>query len=74
VHGLGSICAPRFSDGRRVPCAATEVRIDEGRISDGTVALDVSLVDVDGGIHLGRLEPGMNPIGVTFELIVEALP
>jgi hypothetical protein len=74
VHGLGSICAPRFSDGRRVPCAATEVRIDEGRISDGTVALDVSLVDIDGGIHLGRLEPGMNPVGVTFELMVEALP
>jgi hypothetical protein len=74
VHGLGSIAEPRFADGRRVPCVATEVRIDAGRVVDGLVTLDVSLVDVDGVIHTGRLAPGLNPVGVTFELLVEALP
>jgi hypothetical protein len=73
VHGLGSICEPRFADGRHVPCTATEVRIDAGRIADGAVEIDVSLVDVDGGIFSGRLAPGLNPVGVTFELILESL-
>jgi hypothetical protein len=74
VHGLGSIAEPRFADGRRVPCVATEVRIDAGRVADGQVALDVSLVDVDGAIHAGQLAPGLNRVGVTFELLIEALP
>ena len=74
VHGLGSIAEPRFADGRHVPCVATEVRIDAGRVADGVVTLDASLVDVDGGIHAGRLAPGLNPVGVTFELLIEALP
>jgi predicted DNA-binding protein with PD1-like motif len=74
VHGLGSIVEPRFADGRHVPCAATEVRIDAAAVADGIATLDVSLVDVDGGIHAGRLAPGLNPVGVTFELLLESLP
>jgi hypothetical protein len=73
VHGVGSICEPRFADGRHVGCIATEVRIDEGGVAGGKVVLDVSLVDVGGGIHVGRLAPGLNPVGVTFELAIEAV-
>jgi hypothetical protein len=73
VHGLGSICEPRFADGRHVPCGATEVRIDAGEVVGGEARIDVSLVDVDGGIHAGRLAPGLNPVGVTFELLLERL-
>ena len=73
MHGVGSICEPRFADGRHVGCIATEVRIDEGRVAGGQVVLDVSLVDVGGGIHAGRLAPGLNPVGVTFELVIEAV-
>ncbi len=73
IHGLGSICIPAFADGRRVDCVATEVRIDDGRVADGRATIDVSLVDVDGGIHRGRLAPGLNPVGVTFELLIEGL-
>lgn len=71
VHGLGSICVPRFDDGRVVPCVATEVRIDTGRVGGGEVEIDASLVDVDGAIHSGRLSAGANPVGVTFELLIE---
>jgi predicted DNA-binding protein with PD1-like motif len=74
VHGIGSIAEPRFADGRHVPCVATEVRIDAGRVAGGQVTLDVSLVDVEGAVHTGRLAPGLNPVGVTFELLIEALP
>ncbi len=74
VHGLGSIADPRFADGRHVPCIATEVRIDAGEIAGSEARIDVSLVDVDGGIHAGRLAPGLNPVGVTFEILLEALP
>ena len=42
-------------------------------MAGGQVALDVSLVDVDGAIHAGRLAPGPNPVGVTFELVIEAV-
>ena len=72
VHGLGSICDVRFADGRRVPCVATEARIDEGRVAAGEVTIAVSVVDVDGAIHRGELAPGANRVGVTFELLVEA--
>ncbi len=74
VHGLGSIADPRFADGRHVPCRATEVRIDAATVEAGTATVDVSLVDVDGAIHSGRLAPGLNPVGVTFELLIETLP
>ncbi len=73
IHGLGSICVPKFDDGRVVPCVATEVRIDAGRVEEGAVVMEVSLVDVDGGIHTGRLLAGENPVGVTFELLIEAV-
>jgi len=74
VHGLGSICEVRFEDGRHVACIATEVRIDRGAVADGRAVVDASVVDVDGGIHSGRLAPGLNPVGVTFELLIEAKP
>jgi predicted DNA-binding protein with PD1-like motif len=74
VHGLGSICEPRFADRRHVPCVATEVRIDAGMVAGGEARIEASLVDVDGGIHAGRLAPGLNPVGVTFELLLEILP
>lgn len=73
VHGLGSICNVSFVDGRTVPCVATEVRIDESHVTGGRVEVAVSVVDVDGGIHSGMLARGANPVGVTFELLVEAI-
>ena len=71
VHGIGSICCLSFEDGRRVDCIATEVRIDEGRIAHGRAQIDVSVVDIDGAIHRGRLAAGRNPVGVTFEILIE---
>lgn len=71
IHGLGSICDPVFADGRALACVATEVRIDAGHVEDRKTVLDVSLVDVDGMVHRGRLAPGANRVGVTFEILIE---
>lgn len=70
VHGLGSICGVSFADGTSVDCAATEVRIDVGRIRDGKAEIDISVVDPEGRIGTGRLVPGRNPVGVTFEIVI----
>ncbi|KQT54525.1 hypothetical protein ASG43_02725 [Aureimonas sp. Leaf454] len=79
IHGIGSINEVVFEDGRRVSCLATEIAIEHGVVAsgpDGPVAtLDVAVVDIDGAIHRGRLRPGDNPVGVTFELVlVEPFP
>ena len=71
VHGIGSICHARFEGGREAPCVATEVRIDRGRVAHGAAEIEASVVDVEGAIHSGRLAPGANPVGVTFEILIE---
>ncbi|CAD7047871.1 hypothetical protein REJC140_01308 [Pseudorhizobium endolithicum] len=76
VHGIGSIFEPVFEDGRRVPCLATEIAIENGVVentADGMwVQIDAAVVDVSGAIHHGRLLRGDNPVGVTFELVIVA--
>lgn len=74
ILGVGSLNEVDFDDGRRVASYATEVFIDDGRIftTDGRLQsqLDVSLVDLRGAIHSGRLMNGQNPVCVTFELLI----
>jgi len=74
ILGVGSLNEIEFDDGRRVASYATEVFIDDGRIftTDGRLQsqLDVSLVDLRGAIHSGRLMNGQNPVCVTFELLI----
>ncbi|GGD23990.1 DUF296 domain-containing protein [Aureimonas glaciei] len=74
ILGIGSIHQPAFDDGRRIPCPATEILIEKGTLiahATGLQAvLDVAIVDVAGAITRGRLTPGENPVGVTFELLV----
>ncbi len=72
VLGIGSINEVVFDDGRRVSCHATEIAIEEGRIEAGRARLDVSVVDIAGAVHRGRLVSGDNPVGVTFELVIAA--
>lgn len=70
VHGVGSFVGAAFADGRYAPSIATEIFIERGSVRTGEVSLDITLVDVDGAIHAGRVAPG-NPICITFELTLE---
>jgi predicted DNA-binding protein with PD1-like motif len=76
--GVGSIIGARFDDGRIVEPFATEMAVRSGAIvlgEDGALqaTLDVALVDYTGGIAVGRLARGDNPVLMTMELVLEVL-
>ncbi|WP_279483655.1 PCC domain-containing protein [Aureimonas sp. SK2] len=74
IHGIGSVDGVRFADGARVDCAATEIFFSNGRrVADGRVDLPAVVVDVDGAVGEGTFARDDNPVGVTFEIVVEAL-
>lgn len=72
VHGIGSINEIVFEDGAAVRCLATEIAIETGTLKAGSVRLDIAAVDIAGAVARGRLRPGDNPVGVTFELVIAA--
>lgn len=72
IHGIGSIIGARFTQGGGTDSIATELFLDRGvvRITPdgrGEVEIDITLVDVSGAIHEGRLAPD-NPVCITCEL------
>lgn len=71
LHGLGSIDHVRFEDGSRMDCHATELRLDGAVLAAGRATIPVEVVDLAGTVMRGRLARGLNPVGVTLELIVE---
>jgi predicted DNA-binding protein with PD1-like motif len=76
--GVGSIIGARFADGRSVEPFATEMAVRSGAIAmgaDGTpeATLDVALVDYTGGLAIGRLVRGDNPVLMTMELVLEVM-
>jgi predicted DNA-binding protein with PD1-like motif len=76
--GVGSIIGARFADGREVEPFATEMAVRSGTIAsraDGAIeaTLDVALVDHLGGLAMGRIVRGDNPVLMTMELVLEVL-
>ena len=76
--GVGSIIGARFADGRTVEPFATEMALRSGTIASdasGTpkATLDVAVVDYLGGLTVGRLGRGDNPVLMTMELVLEVL-
>jgi predicted DNA-binding protein with PD1-like motif len=76
--GVGSIIGARFADGRIVEPFATEMAVRSGLIASGAdgapqATLDVALVDYTGGIAVGRLTRGDNPVLMTMELVLEVI-
>ncbi len=71
IHGIGSVDGVRFAGGGRVDCAATEIFLSGGRLSNGRAHLPAVVVDIEGAVAEGIFEPGDNPVGVTFEIVVE---
>jgi predicted DNA-binding protein with PD1-like motif len=76
--GVGSIIGARFTDGRSVEPFATEMTVRSGAIVLGAegrpeATLDVALVDYTGGLAMGRLTRGDNPVLMTMELVLEVL-
>ena len=70
---LGSLIGACFTTGAQVADHATEVLVREGFIRDGTAALDLLAVDMQGRVHEGWLAHGQNPVCITFDLVLEDL-
>ena len=70
VMGIGSVVGAVFTDAPDVSSYATEALITDGKVTDGTCRLDIAIVGIDGCITEGRLAPGINPVCVTFELLI----
>jgi predicted DNA-binding protein with PD1-like motif len=76
--GVGSTIGARFVDGRSVEPFATELAVRAGVIVPGAgglpeATLDIALVDYTGGMAVGRLVRGDNPVLMTMELVLEVL-
>lgn len=74
--GVGSLIGTVFDDGRTIEPFVTEVFIERGVIapdSNGELRaeVDVGLVAHSGEIAEGRLTRGLNPVLITFELVIE---
>jgi predicted DNA-binding protein with PD1-like motif len=74
--GVGSIIGARFTNDRVVEPFATEMAVSTGIVAKGAsgaleAELDVALVDYLGGLEVGRLRRGDNPVLMTMELVLE---
>lgn len=71
---LGSLIGANFSSGGQVDDHATEVLVRRGHVRDGIAALELLVVDMRGEVHEGWLQRGQNPVCITFDIFLQALP
>lgn len=71
VFGLGSLVHPRLTGQPPIDSFATEFLLTHGRLN-GTARLEVQVVTLDGTVHQGWLEPGVNGLCITAELLLIA--
>ena len=74
VASLGSTTGAVFADGT-APWPAVEFTHLSGAVTGAQnttpqITLSGEVVDVAGDVSFGTLEPGANPVAVTFELFV----
>jgi predicted DNA-binding protein with PD1-like motif len=73
--GVGSTIGAAFENGAEIAAFATEVHLTAGRIETGAdgapcAVLDGGLVDFTGALAGGRFARGVNPVLMTFELVL----
>jgi predicted DNA-binding protein with PD1-like motif len=76
--GVGSTIGARFVGGAIIEPFATELAITSGLVTSGVdgaleAALDIALIDYTGGIGVGRMIRGDNPVLMTMELVLEVI-
>jgi predicted DNA-binding protein with PD1-like motif len=67
---LGSLIGACFKGGTIVPDNATEVLVRGGHVTNGIAAIDLLAIDGKGHVYEGWLEPGENPVCITFDLVL----
>jgi predicted DNA-binding protein with PD1-like motif len=71
--GLGSLVGACFTNGHVVKDHATEVFVRNGTLRDGVADIDMTVVDMRGDVHTGRLTRGENAVCITFDVVLEAV-
>ena len=74
--GVGSTIGVHYADGRQVEPFATEMFISAGEIDPAGLdsRVEVGLVNYTGAVSSGTLLRADNPVLMTMELVLEALP
>jgi predicted DNA-binding protein with PD1-like motif len=67
---MGSLIGAHFTNGTIVPDNATEVLVRSGRVTAGVAEIDLLAVDGRGHVYEGWLERGVNPVCITFDLVL----
>ena len=70
---LGSLVGAHFADGRMVEDHATEVFVRNGVVREGVAEIDMTVVDMRGQVHVGRLLRGENAVCITFDVVLEGI-
>lgn len=74
VFGIGSLVGADYDDGTRIDAYATEALVRRGTVvptpQGPRATLDIALVDMTGRLSGGTLRRGVNPVCVTFELLI----
>jgi predicted DNA-binding protein with PD1-like motif len=69
--GLGSLVGACFTDGHVVTDHATEVFVRNGALRDGVAEIEMTVIDMQGLVHVGRLVRGENAVCITFDVVLE---
>ncbi len=77
LSGVGSFVGGVFDDGPDVPDPITEALVTRGRIdAERPESSEIQAIATDpaGTVRQGRLTPGLNAVGITFEVLLAAEP
>lgn len=69
-EGIGSLVGTAFDDGRAIESYATEILIQQGRLQEGRISLQVASVGFDGRGASGNLTHEANAVCVTAEILL----
>ena len=75
LSGVGSFVGGTFDDAPGVLDPITEAFVSGGRVSrddPGATRIEAVATDPAGVGRAGRLTPGMNAVGITFEVLLAA--
>jgi len=77
LSGVGSFVGGVFEDAPAVPDPITEALVTKGLIgadNPGAARIEAVATDPAGIVRRGRLSPGLNAVGITFEVLMAKVP
>ncbi|KQT88361.1 DUF296 domain-containing protein [Aurantimonas sp. Leaf443] len=75
LHGIGSLIGCTFASGEVMTAPASELLIREGTLTtdasgQSRASVDLAIVDVEGRVFQGEIAHDVDPVCITFELLI----